>query len=66
MRFGASKKVNEDGIASYMSIESVHNLWIMCRHLVSGAVWLYGSNRSTTTNLSNATRKDKPRRRSRT
>ncbi|EJT46222.1 hypothetical protein A1Q1_05179 [Trichosporon asahii var. asahii CBS 2479] len=39
MRFGASKKVNEDGIASYMSLESLHNLWTMCRHLVSrGAV----------------------------
>lgn len=35
MRFGASKKVNEDGIVSYMSLESVHNLWILCRHLVS-------------------------------
>lgn len=35
MRFGASKKINEDGIVSYMSLESVHNLWILCRHLVS-------------------------------
>lgn len=35
MRFGASKTVNEGGDVSYMCIESVHNLWILCRHLVS-------------------------------
>ena len=33
-RLGASKKVNEGGTASYMAIESVRNLWIVCRHLV--------------------------------
>lgn len=34
-RFSASKQVREDGVASCMSLESVHNLCILCLLLVS-------------------------------
>jgi len=37
MRFGASKATDEAGNVTYMSIESVHNLWVLLRHLVSAA-----------------------------